>query len=190
MTFFDMNIESLRQVDIYLIDQLLRGQIKSGDRVLDAGCGVGRNISALLSFGCNVYGFDECPRAVMECQSRFDSEIRDHFKVGLLERPPFQGDLFDVVICNAVLHFAHDRDHFMEMTQACWDHLEPGGLFFSRLSTKIAWPDEAPPCFAYLASECDLLDCEKRWGATRVDPLKTTLVERKRTMTTWVLRKL
>ena len=34
----------LGDIDIYLLDQILRGRIGPGDRVLDAGCGSGRNL--------------------------------------------------------------------------------------------------------------------------------------------------
>jgi hypothetical protein len=36
------------QIDIYLFDQLLRGRIRPGMRVLDTGCGSGRNLVYFL----------------------------------------------------------------------------------------------------------------------------------------------
>ena len=38
-------------IDVYLFDQLLRGAIRPGMRVLDAGCGSGRNLVYLLREG-------------------------------------------------------------------------------------------------------------------------------------------
>jgi 2-polyprenyl-3-methyl-5-hydroxy-6-metoxy-1,4-benzoquinol methylase len=35
-------------IDIYVFDQLLRGRITEGMRVLDAGCGGGRNIVYMM----------------------------------------------------------------------------------------------------------------------------------------------
>ena len=43
------------QIDIYLFDQLLRGRIRAGMRVLDAGCGSGRNLVYLLQSGVEVF---------------------------------------------------------------------------------------------------------------------------------------
>jgi tellurite methyltransferase len=40
--------EQFGPIDIYLFDQLLRGRIARGMRVLDAGCGYGRNLVYLL----------------------------------------------------------------------------------------------------------------------------------------------
>ncbi len=38
-------------IDIYLFDQLMKGRIVPGMRVLDAGCGTGRNLAYLLQSG-------------------------------------------------------------------------------------------------------------------------------------------
>ena len=46
------------QIDIYLFDQLLRGRIRRGMRILDAGCGDGRNLVYLLREGYDVFGAD------------------------------------------------------------------------------------------------------------------------------------
>ena len=40
--------EQFGQIDIYLFDQLLRGRIPPGSRILDAGCGSGRNLVYFL----------------------------------------------------------------------------------------------------------------------------------------------
>src|SRR5882762_4480818 len=46
-------------IDIYLFDQLLKGRIVPGMRVLDAGCGAGRNLVYFLKSGYEVFGVDE-----------------------------------------------------------------------------------------------------------------------------------
>ena len=51
-------------IDIYLFDQLLRGRISPGMRVMDAGCGTGRNLVYLLRDGYDVYATDQDPQAV------------------------------------------------------------------------------------------------------------------------------
>src|SRR5882757_6704289 len=50
--------EQFGQIDIYVFDQILRGNIASGMRVLDAGCGYGRNLVHLLREGCEVFALD------------------------------------------------------------------------------------------------------------------------------------
>ena len=56
--------EQFGQIDIYLFDQILRGNISPGMRVLDAGCGGGRNMQYLLREGYEVFGADVSAEAV------------------------------------------------------------------------------------------------------------------------------
>jgi len=51
-------------IDIYLFDQLLHGRFDGRHRVLDAGCGSGRNLPFLIARGFDVYAIDEDPAAV------------------------------------------------------------------------------------------------------------------------------
>lgn len=178
----------LVNADIYVLDQILRGRIRSGMRVLDVGCGAGRNLPALLAAGCEVSGIDHQAQAIAAARELFDSpQDQARMVVADIEDMPFAPASFDVVIVNAVLHFAPETTAFHRWADACWRQLAPGGLFLARLSTRIGLPEVRPAGFTYLATEADLLACEQRWQARRVDPLKTTLVERLRTMTTWAL---
>ena len=51
-------------IDIYLFDQLLKGRILPGSRVLDAGCGLGRNLIYLPREGYEVFCTDVDPDAI------------------------------------------------------------------------------------------------------------------------------
>jgi SAM-dependent methyltransferase len=57
-------VEQFGAIDIYLFDQLLRGRIAPGMRILDAGCGSGRNLVYFLRAGYEVFGVDMDPEAV------------------------------------------------------------------------------------------------------------------------------
>src|SRR5688500_9729532 len=57
--------EQFGDIDIHLFDQLLRGRIVTGMRVLDAGCGTGRNLVYLLRSGFDVWGVDESADAIV-----------------------------------------------------------------------------------------------------------------------------
>jgi len=46
------------EIDIYLFDQLLRGRVAPGMRILDAGCGAGRNLIYFLRQGYDVFAVD------------------------------------------------------------------------------------------------------------------------------------
>src|SRR4029453_18776014 len=55
--------EQFGDIDVYLFDKLLRGRIVSGMKVLDAGCGSGRNLIFLMRAGFDVWGVDESEAA-------------------------------------------------------------------------------------------------------------------------------
>jgi cyclopropane fatty-acyl-phospholipid synthase-like methyltransferase len=56
--------EQFGQIDIYVFDQILRGNIEPGMTVLDAGCGYGRNLVYLLREGCEVFALDASDEGV------------------------------------------------------------------------------------------------------------------------------
>ena len=198
-----MNLqEQFGQIDIYVFDQILRGNIEPGCTVLDAGCGYGLNLVHLLREGCKVYALDENPEAVehvRQLSASLETGLPpENFQVGPIENMPFPDAIADVVLCNAVLHFARDDHHFRAMLAELWRVLKPGGLLFCRLGSRIGMdfqrlrgnifliPDGSE---WFLVNEKMLLDFTKELNAVQVDPLKTTIVQDYRCMTTWVLRK-
>jgi SAM-dependent methyltransferase len=192
--------EQFGDIDIYLFDQILRGNISPGMTIFDAGCGSGRNIVYLLREGYDVFGADPDPKAINAVRQRVPDIPADHFRVESVEANSFPDAFANVVICNAVLHFARDDDHFRSMLRGAWRTLKPGGLFFSRLASTIGgehlvtqisgrWYLMADGTERYLADEPMLMQWTADLGAHLVDPLKTTVVQNLRSMTTWVLRK-
>ena len=194
--------EQFGQIDIYVFDQILRGNIAAGMCVLDAGCGYGRNLVHLLREGCEAFAIDESDAAVEHLRQLSASLSTglpaDNFQVGLIEQMPFPDGLADVVICNSVLHFARDEEHFRAMLAELWRVLKPGGMLFCRLGSRIGMDFErvGPNIFVvgdgsrwFLVDEEMLMDLTEEMNAVLVDPLKTTIVQDFRCMTTWVLRK-
>ena len=188
------------QIDIYLFDQILRGRILPGMTILDAGCGFGRNLVYFLNEGYNVLGADADPGAIAAVRHLARSLPAANFRVEAIERMSFPDACADVVLSSAVLHFARDDAHFHAMLQGSWRTLRPGGLFFCRLASSIGMEHQIQPIegrrhllpdgsVRYLVDEPLLLDLTARLGATLLDPLKTTVVQNQRSMTTWVLRK-
>ena len=122
----------------------------------------------------------------------------ENFQIGPIERMPFPDGFADVVICNSVLHFARDERHFRAMLRELWRVLRPGGMLFCRLGSRIGMDFQEVRANIFIVgdgSEWFLVDEEMLLGLTRemnavlVDPLKTTIVQDYRCMTTWVLRK-
>jgi tellurite methyltransferase len=196
--------EQFGQIDIYLFDQLLKGRISRGMRILDTGCGSGRNLVYLLREGYEVYAADSDAQAVESVRSLArmlaPALPESNFRVEAVEHMSFEEACADVVISNTVLHFARDDAHFESMLQGSWRVLKPGGLFFCRLGSTIGMesqvehiqgrryrsPDSSE---RFLVDEALLGSMAERLGAELAEPLKTTVVQNQRSMTTWVLRK-
>jgi SAM-dependent methyltransferase len=195
--------EQFGQVDIYLFDQLLRGRIVPGMRVLDAGCGGGRNLVYLLRNGFDVSATDENAEAVAQVR-RLAAALApqlpvSQFRVEAMEHCSFPSTSFDVVISSAVLHFARDDAHFDAMLAAMWRVLKGGGMLFCRLASSIGLDGARPlgnnrfllpdGSERYLVSADRLIAKTRELGGSLLDPLKTTVVQDQRSMTTWVVGK-
>ncbi len=196
--------EQFGQIDIYLFDQLLRGRITPGMRVLDTGCGGGRNLVYFLRQSYEVYAVDQDAQAVHSvralARSLAPSLPESNFRAEVIEQMSFEDAFADVVINSAVLHFAGDEAHFDAMLNGTWRVLKPGGLFFCRLASTIGMEKQIEHIHGrryklpdgserYLVDEALLLSHTARLGAELADPLKTTVVQNQRAMTTWVLWK-
>jgi tellurite methyltransferase len=190
------------QIDIYLFDQLLRGNITPGMRVLDAGCGSGRNLVYLLREGYEVFASDQIPAAIAQTRALVAALAphlpAENLRVEPIESISYPDATFDLVICSAVLHFSRDDAHFNAMLENLWRMLKPGGLLFCRLASTIGMPHRHLSGHRYLApdgverfcvDEALLMRLTAKLNAQLVDPIKTTVVQNQRCMTTWILRK-
>lgn len=191
-------------IDIYLFDQLLKGTYSNCHKILDAGCGGGRNLVYFLQNGFDVYGIDPNTNAITAIQQLAQSLApnipQGNFKVAAAEDIPFGDAEFDLVLCSAVLHFAQSKAHFEAMLNELWRVLKPGGYFFARLASDIGIETLVQPIGngryllpdgseRYLATQQMLLQYTSDLGAQLHEPIKTTNVQNLRCMTTWCLRK-
>src|SRR5258708_3991343 len=196
--------KSFGGIDIYLFDQLLKGRIVPGMRVLDAGCGTGRNLVYLLQSGFEVFAVDESIEA-MDQTRQLVIELAPHlpldnFRVEPVEKMSYPDAGFDVVLSSAVLHFARDEGQWQSMVREMWRVLKPGGIFFARLASSIGIEDRITPIDGrryhlpdgserFLVDEAMLLSVSATLGGEFIEPIKTTIVQNMRSMTTWCLRK-
>jgi len=191
-------------IDIYLFDQLLKDRFKDCQKILDAGCGGGRNLVYFLRNGCDVYGIDPDDNAIMAVkalsQSLAPKNELTNFQLTTAENMSFPNGYFDLVISSAVLHFARNEKHFHQMLTRMWDVLKPGGYLFVRLASDIGiahlvhhignqrylLPDGSE---RFLVNEEVLLKYTATLNGHLYEPIKTTNVQNLRCMTTWCLQK-
>jgi 2-polyprenyl-3-methyl-5-hydroxy-6-metoxy-1,4-benzoquinol methylase len=192
-------------IDIYVFDQLLRGRITEGMRVLDAGCGGGRNIVYMMRRGLDVRGVDANEQAIaavrrLATELTPGSNAAERFRAERVEQMSFSDSEFDVVLSSAVMHFARDEGHWREMLREMWRVLAPGGMLFARLATTIGHEARVQPLGdrryvipdgseRFLVDEAFIVDATREIGGTLIDPIKTSVVQDLRSMMTWVVRK-
>jgi tellurite methyltransferase len=200
-----LNLQELfGSIDIYLFDQLLKGRFRPGMRILDAGCGDGRNLVYLLRSGFEVFAVDASEQAVTRVR-QLAAEIaphlpEDNFRLEKVEGMSFAGERFDVIISSAVLHFASDEQHWRTMVEEMWRVLKPRGIFFARLASSIGieeviksiggrryhLPDGSE---RFLVDEAMIRETTDRLGGNFIEPIKTVNVQNLRAMTTWCITK-
>src|SRR5262245_46075972 len=94
------------EIDIYLFDQLLRGRFDQRRRILDAGCGAGRNLPYFLRRGFDVRAVDAdaaAIRSVRQLVTALNPALPlDQIHHGSLDSLPWDNDSTDAVICSAV----------------------------------------------------------------------------------------
>lgn len=191
-------------IDIYLFDQLLKGRLTPGMRLLDAGCGDGRNLVYFLRSGYEVFGVDSSPSAIAQVRqlaALLAPQLpADNFRLEPVEKMSFAEASCDAMISSAVLHFAADEAHFQNMVGEMWRVLKPGGIFFSRLASTIGIEDLVQHLSGrryhlpdgtdrFLVDEALLRRMTSELGGAFLEPIKTVNVQNLRCMSTWCLRK-
>lgn len=141
-----MNITQLNKllgnIDIYLLDQILKGNFSMDMKILDVGCGEGRNSVYFLREGYQIFGVDKNPVAIQMARIQAQSIQQNYdvhrFQTALVEDMPFHKGAFDAMISSAVLHFAKNTAHFHRMMDEMMRILKPGGTLFLRMTTGFA----------------------------------------------------
>lgn len=203
MTIQELNKE-LGNIDIYLLDQILKGRYPQNYKILDAGCGEGRNLIYFLHNEYEVYGLDRNASAIRMLQyvskTINPAVSKDNFLIGSIEAIPFPEDYFDSIICSAVLHFAENTEHFYKMWEELYRVLKTDGLLFIRMASNIGaeeliknqnnkkafLPDGS---FRFLLTRDHLKALESKYKFNYLEPVKTVNVQDQRFMTTLVLQK-
>lgn len=193
--------KALGNIDLYLLDQILKGRFDPSMKVLDAGCGEGRNLTYFIQNGYEVHGVDTNPSAIQMLRFVASSLNRavdkNNFQVAPVEKLPYESASFDLVICNAVLHFAQSHDHFNAMLSELCRMAKPGACLFIRTASSIGMEDKikeiADGVYSlpdgsqrYLIHSGHVETIPASFGLKYVEPFKTVVVEAMRAMSTLI----
>jgi tellurite methyltransferase len=166
-------------IDLYLLDYILKDRFRNCQKVFDAGCGEGRNLRFFVTNEYDVYGLDRESLAVKMARMTYPSVSADHFICGELARLPFMDNFFDLVLSSAVLHFSENASEFRNQWQELTRVTSTGGLLFLRMAS--LWGNVSASGFSWYLTD-DLLGEMLGTGWKLADPPKTVLVEKKRSM--------
>ena len=98
---------------------------KSGDKVLDLGCGNGRLLDLLGEKGIDYIGVDNAENLIEIARKRYPGA---DFRVASAFKLPFPEDYFDKVYSIAVLHHIPSQELRSEFLKEVKRVLKPGGL--------------------------------------------------------------
>ena len=178
----------------------MKGRYKDDERILDAGCGQGRNMHWFLQNNFNITGIDSSEEAIITLRKSHPGVPESRLMVSAVELTPFPGDHFDHIICSAVLHFANSTAQFNKMMTEMIRILKPGGSIFIRMTSDIGIENKVAHIAqgVYLipdSSKCFLLTrsllavCLQQQNLSFIEPVKTVNVNDVRCMTTLLLQK-
>lgn len=155
---------------------------------MDAGCGTGRNLKFFLRYQFSCVAIDPNEYVISELKLLFP-ENKDQFFNSTIEE--FQDPVgYDAIICNAVLHFASNDDHFDLMFEKLIDLLKPKGVLFIRMISEngvYQLPDRSS---IYLLTEGKVAELLNKHPIELKEPIKTVNVNNLRCMTTLVITNL
>ena len=126
--FYDDNAEEFRRQNInvsmeHLYEPFLRN-IPSGGKILDAGCGPGRDTKAFLARGYNVVSFDASERMVA-----FTSQLTGRRALRLrFQEVDFRDEFDGVWACASLLHVS--RTEIETILARVIRAVRPGGIVY------------------------------------------------------------
>jgi tellurite methyltransferase len=186
-------------IDIYLLDQILKERYSNKDIILDAGCGSGRNLKWFYKNGFTIYGIDKNSTGIDIVKDKYKGQ-KEHFSVQNLDSLNFKDEKFDHVVCNAVLHFAQNYQHFKKMFSELVRVVRKDGTIFIRIAT-IKGIEEHVTLISdgiykltdntnrFLLTDNLLNEIKNEFNLQLLEPFKYVYVANIRSMATLVLRK-
>jgi 2-polyprenyl-3-methyl-5-hydroxy-6-metoxy-1,4-benzoquinol methylase len=132
---------ALGNADLILVDQILKNRFHKQMRILDAGCGEGRNMVYFIKNDFRIYGIDANADAVklakLYCRSLSNTFEVENIQNFTIEQNPFPDHFFDAIICLNVLHSAKNQNDFFLWFEQLIRMLHSGGFLLLSLQSQI-----------------------------------------------------
>ena len=177
-------------MELFVLDQLLKGRMPEGSKILDAGSAEGRNLLYFLAHNYDLHAIDQYPMAINMLNMIAKSAGKKQpngatltAQVADIREIPYPENSFDVVMCISVLHFmkneADAKMAFGELVRV----LKKGGILL--LQTATAGSDEV----RFLLDPVLLEELIAQYNLKKEEPIKTTAIEKRNSLLSVVLRK-
>lgn len=178
----------------------MKDRYNPSDKILDAGCGEGRNMHWFLQNDLEIYGVDANETAIAQLKSANPDLPIERLQIAAVENLPFSDNYFNHIISSAVLHFASNTQHFKAMLAEMVRVLKPNGSLFIRITSDIGIENKVRLIEAgvyiipdgskrFLLTKTLLAECMQENNLSFLEPFKTVNVDDLRCMSTLVLRK-
>lgn len=186
-------------IDLFLMDYILKGKVSKGSHVLDAGCGSGRNLIYFLQNDFQVSAVDKAASEVslVKYLARTLEKPVECHESDLIDLP-FKENSFDLIICSRVLHFAENEEQFFKMMRELKRTLDDNGILYLSMDSLIGMDQlvkEIEPSkyelpdgsIRFLLTTEILKTINKEWYP--VEHSRTVRFDNSRAETTLILRK-
>lgn len=193
---YNETYQAIGHVDIYVIDQILKKRYLPNQKILDAGCGSGRNLKWFYQNDFKLSGIDADTNRIAHAKEIYP-KIATELRVGQLDDLPYKEQSFDHIICCAVLHFAKDEKHFKTMFSEMVRVLKSSGTLLIRMASNIGLDGKnsnvqdgvSKQVGTYYLTRERIASLLIAFNLNLLEPIKTTNVQDFRAMTTLVLQK-
>ena len=109
-----------------VIDTINEYNITKDDKILDLGCGEGRDAIYLLDNGYNVLAVDYSTSAIQKCNELTENKYKNNFKQFDLITDNID-EKFDFIYSIAVIHMFVNEKHRQKFYQFIYNHLKENG---------------------------------------------------------------
>ena len=127
-------------IDLFLLDQVLKGSLGPPGNLLDVGFGSGRNMVYFLNAGWHIWGIDTDQSQVQLLRylfQQYPDQDPTRLTTGSVQSIPLTPASVDLVICSRVLHHLPSPDAVKSSCEEMHRVLKPDGVLYLSMNSTI-----------------------------------------------------